>query len=61
MKLEGKIGGNKVILMIDSGATHNFISPRVVEKLAIPVTETEEFGITLGTGKTRLGEGAARR
>lgn len=27
MKLEGKIDGNKIVVMIDPGATHNFISP----------------------------------
>lgn len=56
MKLEGKIRGSKVIVMIDPGVTHNFISPKVVRKLTIPITDTEEFGVTLGTGETRLGK-----
>lgn len=57
MKLEGKIEGSKVVVMIDPGATRKFIAPRVVEKLAIPITTSEEFGVTLGTGETRLGKG----
>ena len=47
------------MVMIDSGA-NNFISPNVVERLAIPVTATEEFGVTLGTGETRMGSGSCQ-
>lgn len=60
MKLEGMIGGHKVIVMIDPGATHNFISPDIIQKLDIPVDATEEFGVTLGTGETRLGTGKCK-
>lgn len=41
-----------MVVMIDHGATHNFISPRVVEKLVILITTTEEFDVTLGTRET---------
>lgn len=52
MKLGGKIGGNKVVVMIDPEATHNFISPEIVCKLNISVEPTEEFGVALGMGET---------
>ena len=52
MKLEGKIKGSKVVVMIDPGATHNFISPKIVRQLGIRVEPTEEFGVMLGTGET---------
>lgn len=57
MKLEGRIKGNKEIVMIDPRATHNFISPEIIQKFGIPVDSTEEFGVTLGTGETRMGSG----
>lgn len=60
MKLQGRIGGNKVIVMIDPGATHNFISPEIIAKFKIPVDPTEEFGVTLGTGETRVGTGRCK-
>lgn len=40
MKLEGTIKGNKVIVMIDPGATHNFISPDIIRRFELPVEST---------------------
>ena len=60
MKLKGKIGGNKVIVMIDPGATHNFISPAIIQQSETSVNPTEEFGITLGTRGTRMGTGRCK-
>lgn len=57
MKLQGQVEGRKVVVMIDPGATHNCISPSIIQKLGIPVDDTEEFGVTLGTGETRIGRG----
>ncbi|GKB08561.1 putative mitochondrial protein, partial [Tanacetum coccineum] len=37
MKIRGSIGGLDVVVLIDCGATHNFISHRVVEQLALMV------------------------
>ena len=36
MKLKGEIQGKEVVVLIDCGATHNFISKPVVESLQIP-------------------------
>ena len=57
MKLTGKINGKKVIVMIDPGATHNFISPGTVQLLSLPVTSTETFEVTLGNGEATKGCG----
>lgn len=32
-KIKGRIGRTSVVVLIDSGATHNFISPEVVKKV----------------------------
>ena len=50
MKLRGSIAGEKVVVMLEPGATHNFISPQLITKLQRLMTTTEEFGVTLGTG-----------
>lgn len=60
MKLKGNILGSKVIVMIDPGATHNFISIALVEKLGIPVLNTKEFGVSLGNGEAVRGSGECR-
>ncbi|XP_028554071.1 uncharacterized protein LOC114580489 [Dendrobium catenatum] len=51
MKLEGEIAGYKVMVLIDSGATHNFIACRLVERVGLPVTQGRGVGVILGTGK----------
>lgn len=40
MKVSGSIGQQEVVVMIDCGATHNFISVALVEKLGIPKVGT---------------------
>lgn len=60
MKLLGKIAGCEVVVMNDPGATHNFLSLATVEKLAIPVSESEGFGVSLGDGQAVRGSGICR-
>ncbi|XP_062108212.1 uncharacterized protein LOC133819070 [Humulus lupulus] len=50
MKLAGHIGQQPVMVLIDSGATHNFISMDVVSATGIPITATTCYGVLLGTG-----------
>uniref|UniRef100_A0A803PSM5 RNA-directed DNA polymerase n=1 Tax=Cannabis sativa TaxID=3483 RepID=A0A803PSM5_CANSA len=57
MKLAGKIGQQTVAVLIDSGATHNFISREIVEATGIPITQTNGYGILLGTGDRVKAEG----
>lgn len=60
MKLLGRIGGREVVVMIDPSATHNFLSFTTIEKLAIPVTESAEFGVSLGDGRAVRGVGVCK-
>ncbi|KZV29480.1 hypothetical protein F511_03765 [Dorcoceras hygrometricum] len=60
LKLRGRIEGAEVVIMIDSGASHNFISRPfpshnfisrpLVEKLGVEVDESVRFGVCLGDG-----------
>ncbi|KAK7288441.1 hypothetical protein RIF29_01900 [Crotalaria pallida] len=51
MKLEGAVNGITILILVDSGATHNFISPTMVKALGIPVEEASHgLGIRLGDG-----------
>ena len=60
MKLKGEIIGNKVILMIDPGATNNFISLNTIHKLNLPYSFLK-FGVTLDNGDKILGEGKCKQ
>ncbi|MCI05080.1 RNA-directed DNA polymerase (Reverse transcriptase), partial [Trifolium medium] len=50
MKLEGSLQGANILVLIDSGATHNFISPKVVEALGLQLTLSKPMGVKLGDG-----------
>lgn len=47
--------------MIDSGATHNFISPDIVSKAHLQVSETRQFTIIMGTSINVTGAGMCKR
>ena len=60
LKLLGYIMGKEVVVMIDPGATHNFISREVVETLGVPLSPTKSFGVSLGTGESVRGTGLCK-
>ncbi|KAF7817723.1 putative mitochondrial protein [Senna tora] len=57
MKLVGKIKGEDVLIMIDSGASHNFISTSFVDKMSLPKVKTSSYTITVGDGHSVKSEG----
>ena len=60
IKLLGEIKGEGVIVMIDSGATHNFISVEMVWKWGMEVERATSYGVVLGAGLTVKAEGIYR-
>lgn len=60
MKVEGQIEAQIVVVLIDCGVTHNFISNETVAKLKIPVDKTEKYVIAMGTGMEVNGQGVCR-
>lgn len=60
LRLKGLVSGEEVIVMIDPGATHNFISLSLIEKLQLPLVQTKEFGVSLGNGESVKGSGECR-
>lgn len=60
IKLVGVVKGAQVVIMIDPGATHNFISEEAVQRLSIAITPTKDFGVTLGTGESVNGKGVCK-
>lgn len=47
MKIRGKIQGRDTVLLIDSRASHNFISEELRKNLELPVDEISEYRVTV--------------
>jgi hypothetical protein len=50
-KVWADFGGRRVLTLIDSGATSNFINSKLVEELKLKVTETPVYVIEVGNGE----------
>ena len=60
MKVKGKIAQQEVITLIDYGATHNFISNKVIQKLGLLLEATSGYGALMGYGRAIKGEGICK-
>ena len=43
MRVKALVGQQELVVLIDSGSTHNFISERVANTLGLPVVTTKPF------------------
>ncbi|XP_042045394.1 uncharacterized protein LOC121791530 [Salvia splendens] len=57
MKLFGTIGQQKVKVMVDSGASHCFISEQLASTLRLQITSTSPYSVLLGDGTKRRANG----
>lgn len=60
IKVKGSILGRAVVVLIDCGATHNFISLTLADELQLPKTETISYGVIMGSGIAVKGNGICR-
>lgn len=60
IKLRRSVQEVQAIVLIDSGATHNFIDSRLMRELGLVAEETQSFGVITGSGKPVRGGGICR-
>ncbi|PKU61962.1 hypothetical protein MA16_Dca028109 [Dendrobium catenatum] len=60
MKVKGETKGREVVVLIDSGAIHNFIFTQVVDQIGLKLVGTGCYGVMMGTGKVEKGQGICR-
>ena len=60
MKIQGLLRKHPIVILIDSGASHNFFSADLVQKMGLTVTPTKELGVKLGDGHTVPCKGLCR-
>ncbi|KAA0059953.1 ty3-gypsy retrotransposon protein [Cucumis melo var. makuwa] len=57
MKVRGKLQEEEIVVLIDCGATHNFISKKLVKEKKLHTKETAHYGVILGYGTAIKGKG----
>lgn len=60
MKLQRSILGQSVVVIINYGATHNFISNELVRKLGLNILSTNSYGVLMGTWLAVNGRGGCK-
>ncbi|KAL0544147.1 hypothetical protein IC582_019259 [Cucumis melo] len=60
MKVKGRVGEEEVVILIDCGATHNFIAENLVTRLGLTLQETPIYGVILGSETAVKGKGVCR-
>lgn len=54
MRLLGSLQGQTILVLMDSGASHNFISSSLVSKLKLPTNPTSSYSVRLGEWPTKV-------
>ena len=60
LKVWGEINGERVVVLVDSGATANFISLKLVEELKLPMEKIPGFKVEVGNGAIEEGHGVCK-
>lgn len=60
LKVRGKIAGQDVIVLVDSKATHNFIALELAQKCRLSCSQTNRYGVILGTGTEVMSHGVCK-
>lgn len=50
LKVFARINGTPILVLIDSGASHNFVVQQVVTTLGLKVEPSKQFTVKLGDG-----------
>lgn len=54
LELQGFLGKSEVLILVDTGSTHNFLHPRVAEKIQLPLHAIQPFRVYVGNGQSLL-------
>ena len=51
IRVKAKVGNHELVVLIDSGSAHNFISERVANLLHLPIVSTNSFTLRVANGE----------
>lgn len=52
LEFQGMLGNMAVVILVDTGSTHNFLHPRVAEKCQLPLRAIWPFRVYVGNGES---------
>ncbi|XP_041995638.1 uncharacterized protein LOC121745745 [Salvia splendens] len=52
IELHGSIGASPVLILVDTRSTHDFLHPRIAERLALPLKQVRPFRVYVGSGES---------
>jgi Retroviral aspartyl protease len=50
LQFKGQVGSIDIITMVDSGSTHSFINPSIIQLLSLPITTSQLLTVTTANG-----------
>ncbi|CAL9249063.1 unnamed protein product [Arabidopsis halleri] len=59
-KLQGVVNRSRVVVLIDSGASHNFVTPSLAAKLKLKLSQDTSMEVMLGNGVSVHGSGVCK-
>lgn len=60
MRLSAQVGQCKVVILVDSGSTHNFIDSRLVKQARLPVDVAYKMKVLIADGVQMVTNGVSR-
>lgn len=60
MRIIGQINGVRIVILIDTGSTHNFVDSFVIAKAQIPVYHTPELLVKVANGEALCSKGITK-
>lgn len=60
MKLRGLIGDTPVVVLVDSGATHNFLSEKLIKQMGLTPSSTGSYQVLVAGGVQVQGKGVIK-
>lgn len=57
MRVKGRVGSQWVIILIDSGSTHNFVDPAILNRVSVPMIADEKVRVKVANGEMVNSEG----
>ncbi|MCH82511.1 retrotransposon gag protein [Trifolium medium] len=60
VKFQGSIHGVEVLILVDSGATHNFVPQKLVHQMDWPIETTPQMKVKLGDGFQMVTQGVCK-